>query len=194
MIDTLFEQISSQSIWEVFAVVFAIAYLALAIRQNSWCWPFALLSTGIYSWLFWEVSLPFQVGLNVYYLMMAVVGWWSWRSIKQQGQEQIRRYSLVFHVGAILTLGVVAYLLAISFEQWFNSQLLLLDAVVTVFSVFTTYLVTQKVIENWLYWVVIDLASAYLFFQSELYLTCVLFLAYTVMAIYGFLTWSKQKH
>jgi nicotinamide mononucleotide transporter len=68
----LSEQLAALSWLELIAVVLALAYVWLAARQNIWCWPCAFVSTGIYIWLFWQVSLPFHTLLNVYYLMMAV--------------------------------------------------------------------------------------------------------------------------
>src|SRR5210317_1704556 len=63
---------------EVAAVVFAMAYLLLAVRENVWCLFFALLSTAIYTLLFWDVSLLMESALNVYYMAMAVYGWYQW--------------------------------------------------------------------------------------------------------------------
>ena len=70
----------AQSGWEMAAVALGIAYLLLAMRQSNWCWPAAFGSTAIFSWLFWDVSLVMESALNVYYLVMAVYGWWAWRS------------------------------------------------------------------------------------------------------------------
>ena len=60
------------------AVVFAMAYLLLAVRENVLCWLFAFLSTAIYTVLFWDVSLLMESALNVYYMAMAVYGWHQW--------------------------------------------------------------------------------------------------------------------
>ena len=63
---------------EIVAVVLAIAYLVLAIRQSVWCWPCAFVSTGIYIVLFHEVALFMESALNAFYLAMAVYGFWVW--------------------------------------------------------------------------------------------------------------------
>ncbi len=77
--ENLLIQLAATSFLEGIAVVLAVAYVWLAARQNIWCWPCALVSTGIYTWLFWNVSLPFHTGLNFYYLIMAVYGLMKWR-------------------------------------------------------------------------------------------------------------------
>jgi nicotinamide mononucleotide transporter len=193
MFDELIVQVSTQSGWELIAVLLAIAYLVFAIKQSLWCWPCSIGSTAIYTWLFWEVSLPFQMALNVYYFIMALYGWWTWRQLSRDSGTALSSRSLAYHLKWIAILSGIALMLGVGFSHWFTHELLLLDAFVTVFSVFTTYLVTQKVIENWLYWIIIDGAATYLFFDSALYLTCILFFVYLLMAVYGYVNWSKQQ-
>jgi nicotinamide mononucleotide transporter len=65
-----------------------------------------------------------------------------------------------------------------------------LDTFTTVFAVFATYLVTQKVLENWLYWVVIDAISIYLYIEKGLIPTTVLFIIYVIIAAYGYFKWQ----
>ena len=69
---------------EIFAVIFAITYLILAVRQNILCWYAAFLSTAIYTFLYWDVSLYMESILNVYYLLMAIYGWKNWNNKKDE--------------------------------------------------------------------------------------------------------------
>ncbi len=71
-------QFLQTSVLEWLAVILAIAYVWLAARQNVWCWAAAFTSTALYTWIFWQVSLPFQSALNVFYMVMAVYGYWQW--------------------------------------------------------------------------------------------------------------------
>ena len=73
--------------WEGLAVVLAIAYLLLAMRESILCWVCAFASTAIYTVLFWNVSLVMESALNVYYMAMAVYGWYQWQRGSQQGTE-----------------------------------------------------------------------------------------------------------
>ncbi|MBN7824815.1 nicotinamide mononucleotide transporter [Bowmanella dokdonensis] len=188
----LAQQWASQSIWEVIAVLLAIAYVWLAARQSIWCWPCALISTGIYSWLFWEHTLPLQTLLNLYYLGMAVYGWLNWRRIEDQTLNGLKEYNWTFHLPVIAGLLLIGWALAAGLSDFFISDYLYLDALVTVFSLFTTYLVTQKVLENWLYWIVINALAAWLYWHSGLYLTGLLFVSYVAFAAYGYLKWRGE--
>ncbi len=65
------------------------------------------------------------------------------------------------------------------------------DAFTTVFSLAATFMVTRKVLENWIYWIIIDIVSTYLFASRDLYLSSALFVLYTVIAVFGFFNWSR---
>jgi nicotinamide mononucleotide transporter len=198
LIDGVTAGIQAMSLWEVVAVALGLAYLVLAMRQNSWCWYAAFGSTAIYSWLFWSVSLPMESALNVYYLAMAIYGWWCWQHGGQQqnsGQDSqlaiqswgIKHHLMAISVVAVLTL-VSGYLLSANTE----AALPYLDSFTTWGAVVTTWMVTRKVLENWLYWIVVDGAAVYLFFDRELYLTSLLMLIYVGMVIAGWLRWRAQ--
>src|SRR5690554_6391183 len=78
-VQNILEALVAMSLWEVVAVLLSLAYLALVVRQNSLGWYAAFGSTSIFICLFWHASLPMESALNVFYLRMAVYGWWSWR-------------------------------------------------------------------------------------------------------------------
>ncbi|MEA1988689.1 MAG: nicotinamide riboside transporter PnuC [Pseudomonadota bacterium] len=181
--------------WEVIATMLGITYVILAARESIWCWPTAFTSTLIYTVLFWEGQLPMQALLNVYYMGTAVYGWTLWRKHKKtEGVLLVSTRPVRFHFwfissGIILTLATAYYL-----EQVVGSRLPYLDAFVTVFSVMNTILMARKVLENWLYWLVIDSAAIILYWQTGYYVTIVMFSMYLVLAIIGYLSWKKSLH
>ena len=177
---------------ETVAVVLGVAYLVLAMKQSSLCWHCAFLSTAIYVWIFGDVSLYMESGLNVYYMAMAIYGWYQW----QHGGEQnrglsISRWKLRQHIKAIALVAVATcisgYLLAANSD----AQMPYLDSFTTWASVLTMVMVARKVIDNWLYWIVIDTVSIYLYWDRELYQTVILFALYIVLAVFGYRLWLK---
>jgi nicotinamide mononucleotide transporter len=186
----LSEQLAALSWLELIAVVLALAYVWLAARQNIWCWPCAFVSTGIYIWLFWQVSLPFHTLLNVYYLMMAVYGWSKWQGVDQMSIK-VTVWPLSKHILWIAVLAIIALFMGALGSSILDSDFISLDAYITVFSVFTTILVAHKVLQNWLYWIVINSFASYLYFSKDLALTGCLFIVYVVFAVYGYQRWRK---
>ena len=78
------DQLLASSAWELTAALLAVAYLALVIRENIWCWYAAFASISIFLVIFWQVQLYMESGLQVFYLAMAVYGCWQWRPGKSR--------------------------------------------------------------------------------------------------------------
>lgn len=179
-------------ILEAVAVVFAIAYLLLATREHIACWYFAFVSSAIYTLIFWDVSLLMESMLNVFYVVMAVTGWFEWRygGAEHEGVP-IRSLALWQHGLIIASLLVAALINGWLMDKNTSAAWPYLDSFTTWASVVTTFMVVWKILENWLYWLVIDSISIFLYLDRELYLTAGLFAGYVVIVIYGYLKWRK---
>ena len=177
---------------ETLAAVLAIAYLLLAARENLWCWFCAFVSSCLYTWLFFDVSLLMESALNVFYVIMAVAGWLQWRTGHDGGQElAITSLTLSQH-GLIISFIVLAALINGWLMQAFTDAVWpFLDSFTTWGAVITTSLVVRKVLENWLYWILIDTVSIWLYVDRGLYQTALLFVAYVVIALFGYLSWRR---
>jgi nicotinamide mononucleotide transporter len=189
--DIAMQQFQQQSLLELLAFVLSVLYVVLAARQNIWCWPCAFLGTSIFVYLFWEVTLVFQMLLNFYYIVMAVVGFLSWKQVKDKPTLAITRVDAKVHILLIFVGCFVTWSLVKAGENWFSGDWVWLDAGTAVFSVIATVMTARKKIDNWIYWLVINPATAYLMLHNGLYLTCILMFLYTAMSIYGFLNWRK---
>ncbi len=179
--------------WEVPAVVLAILYLVLAARENIWCWGAAFASTAIYIYVFFDVNLFLESALQVYYLGMAIFGWYQWRQpADQSATRPISTWSLEKHYVIIAATGAVVVASGYLLSENTSAALPYVDAFTTWYAVVTTYMVTRKILENWLYWFVIDSVSVYLYYSRGLYLTALLFIAYLVIIVFGYLKWKKE--
>ena len=192
IIEQLIVQWQNQSIWEVAAVILSIGYIIFASRASIWCWPCALLSTGIFTVLFFDVNLLQESALNVYYLVMAGYGWFHWRGADAASQRPITRWRLKWHLIAILVTTCVALVSGWISDRWLGADFPYLNGVTVWFSVLTTFLVARKVLENWYYWLVINPTSFYILFHKDFYLTCALMVVYFIMSIYGAIEWYQQ--
>lgn len=183
-------QIAATSSLEWGAVVLAMAYVLLAAKQNSWCWLCAFLSTAIYTWLFWQVTLPFQSALNVFYMVMAGYGYYQWSKGDEEGKGKVIRYwPWWFHAIIVPVVLVIAWVLSQVARSQFDSDHLLLDASINLLSVVATFMVAHKILQNWVYWFVINIASAYLYVQVGYALSACLFLGYVGFSVFGYYQW-----
>ena len=178
--------------WEILAVVFGIAYVLLAAKESLWTWLFAFLSTIIYTVLFWEGALVSSSFLNFYYMIMAVYGFSLWRSGGEKGEElEITQWSLKKNVTIIVSGIIIAVILGYLSDTYTEAKFAYLDTFVMIFSVIATWMLANKILETWLYWMVIDSAAIILYWQSGYLATIILFVFYIFLAFYAYYTWRK---
>ncbi|MCC5861844.1 MAG: nicotinamide mononucleotide transporter [Gammaproteobacteria bacterium] len=193
MTEALAGWLAATSLWEVAGVVLAIAYLLLAVRQSLWCWYAALGSTLIYLFVFADARLYMESALQLFYMAMAVYGWVQWRHGGPRGTgRQVGLWPAWAHGTAIACVLVLAWLSGWLLTRYTAAELPYVDAFTTWASLVATWMVARKLLENWVYWFVIDAVNIYLYLSRELYLTALLFVAYLVIIVFGFLAWRRD--
>ena len=179
---------------EAAGVILGVLYLVLAIRENLWCWPAAFLSSVLTVIVMFDARLYSEAALNVFYAAMAIYGWYQRYGGRRQGAAQlpIGVWPLRMHAFAIGGSVALAAMIGWFMSEQTAAAFPYLDAFVTVASIVTTYMVARKVLENWVYWFVVDSLSLYLFWQRELYLYVGLFVLYLVLVVIGWLRWQRD--
>jgi nicotinamide mononucleotide transporter len=179
------------SLIEWFAILSSLVYVFLATYGKMSAWFFGALGAFTYAYLSVEKQLYIDSLLQVIYLLFAVYGWFSW---SKKGEEELvlvkwplKNHALAVVVGSLLAC-LVGYLFD-TFTRQFNPYM---DAFITVFSLLATYLTAKKVVENWLYWIIINPFCAYLFYSRGLQPTAFLYGLYTLIAVVGYLKWKKE--
>jgi nicotinamide mononucleotide transporter len=195
MLQIFLDQLSQSTGLELVAVLLAVAYLLLAVREDPRCWYAAFASTLIFLVLFWQVKLYMESVLQIYYLGMAVYGWYQWRQPNDgQMATLIQTWPWSRHVLVIIAVASFSLLSGFLLESYTDAQSPYLDAFTTWASIVTTYMVTRKVLENWAYWLLIDGVSIYLYLDRALYFTGLLFAVYIVIIFFGWYRWQQRYH
>ena len=178
------------SIIESVAVFFSILYVILAAKESILCWWAAGISVTLYIYIFFSVQLYPETGLQVFYLFMAFYGYYNWN--KKEQSLQIIEWNISKHFAVLILGAILTFLMGFYFTTYTNAKMPIVDSFTTVFSIFATYMVVKKILGNWLYWIVIDTLSVYLFYSRDLHLTSLLFMAYTIIAVFGYFNWLKM--
>jgi len=185
------------------AFIFGIIYVILAAQENVWCWPVGLVSVVIAFFVYAdpEIKLYSDALLQIFYAIMSIYGWWTWTRSTQQEKEpldspevamlEIHTWPIERHLGFFVFGLILAGLWGRIWLE-FGAALPYIDAATTIFSLIATYMVTQKILENWLYWIVIDVVCIFVYLHRELYLFSIMFLIYTIVAVVGYLNWRRD--
>lgn len=178
---------------EIIAVVAAVLYLLLAIRENIWCWLFAGISTAIYIYLFFGAQLYMESALNVFYFAMAIYGWGVWyRGRTPEHELAVTTWAMPIHVGAIFAIVVASSISGYLLDNFTDAEFPYVDSLTTWSAIWATFLVARKVLENWWYWLVIDIASIFIYWSRGLELTALLFVLYVIMIPFGLVSWTRS--
>ena len=174
---------------EASAVIFSVIYVLLAAKKNIFCWYAAILSVLLYFFICIDAKLYAESGLQLFYLFMAFYGLYSWN---KKNETNIISINAKTHIKLIIIGLLLTFLLGYYLTIFTSAASPLIDSFTTIFSIIATFMVAKKILENWIYWIIIDIVSIQLYVSRELYLTAVLFLIYTVIAIYGYYTWANR--
>jgi nicotinamide mononucleotide transporter len=180
---------------EITAVIFAILYLILAVKQNILCWTAGIISSVLYFFIMQKAGLYMEAYLQVFYVVMGIYGWTQWRVGNADNPSFIvNTWSKSQHMIAILIILALSLFSGFLLERYTDAALPFLDALVTWGAVVATYMAAKKLLENWIYWFVIDTTSIYLFISRDLWLTAILFMIYIIIIYFGYQSWSKIKN
>jgi nicotinamide mononucleotide transporter len=177
--------------FEEVSVLLAAAYLALAIRQSLWCWPAALISVALWAVVVLDARLYMDFALQIFYFAMGIYGWQQWRSAGERRGLRVQTWPLSRHavaLGFITGASLIAGLVLRRTDAAFP----FLDSLTSVGAVIATFMVARKVLENWIYWFVIDSIYVFLYLARDLDWYAGLYLVYLVMIVFGFRAWWRS--
>jgi nicotinamide mononucleotide transporter len=177
---------------EIVSVVTGIGYSVLAALRNRLCWIAGAVSSACAAVAYGIGKLPMQSGLQIFFVGMAVYGWISWTRSAAEGEVPVSRWPLRYHVGAAVliaafSLGTASLLAQHTLAAWPR-----LDSLTTWFSLLATWLVARGKLENWLYWIVIDLVLVFLSYKQGLMGMALLNLLFIAIATGGFIAWRRR--
>jgi nicotinamide mononucleotide transporter len=179
---------------EFLAVVSAIVYLLLAVKQDIRCWFAAILSSFLYFFIMFSADLYMEAGLQIFYILMAVYGWSQWREESTANIKlSVKTWKPINHLFSISLILLLAYASGLILEKFTNAVFPFIDALTTWGAIIATYMVAKKLLENWIYWFVIDSISIFLFMSRGLVLTSILFFIYLIIIYFGYKSWARIK-
>ena len=173
------------------AFLSSIVYVILAAKENIWCWAFGILAVSLSFFIYLQSRLFSDASLQVFYFGMSIYGWIHWNRHPPNQRLRIQTLPMEKHFMWIL-IGFGGTFLLGRFWTLFDAALPYIDAFTTSFSIIATFFVARKILENWIYWIIIDLVCIGVYIQRAIPLFALLFTIYTVIAVFGYFQWQKH--
>jgi len=181
---------------ELLGAILGIAYIFFSIRQSILTWPIGLLTSILYVWVFFVSKLYADMGLQMYYVVVSIYGWYEWlRGNQSNHSEPLKVSRLSVKLGVALSIVSLFLFLLIWFilKNYTDSPVPMADGFATALSIVATWMLARKILEHWLVWIFVDAFSVGLFWYKDLLPTVILFVVYTVMAYIGYREWKRES-
>lgn len=179
--------------FEIFGVITGIIYIILEIKQKPVMWIVGFITSLTFVVVFFQSKIYAQMALNIYYTIISIYGFIRWKNIgTQQSSNDVKKITkyqiIIFSTIAVVLFLSTGYLLK-NFTT--DSTTPYFDAFVGTLGAIATWMLSKKILEQWLIWLIVNISSIFLFAYNELYWTAFLYLIYSILSIYGFAQWKR---
>ena len=178
---------------EWIAAIAGAVSVYLSARQNIWSWPTAIVNVSLYTFIFFRSGLYSDMGLQVVYLLLSVYGWYQWlhggagHTPLKVSRATPRVWVLSAAAGLVFWLALwqlTARLPGVSLP-WLDSGL-------TTLSLVAQWMMTRKILENWVLWIIADVVYVPMYVYKDLHVTAALYAVFLVLAVMGFVQWRAS--
>lgn len=188
---------------EIAGIIFSVVYLYFSINRKLWLWITGIISSAIYVVVFFKASLYADMIQNVYYVGISIYGFFAWIKDKENLDKETHKVEICKTPAKRIIPIIISWLLLYAIIYGctkFMPEILritsasipLIDSCLTSLAFVATWMLTKKYIEQWIMWIFVDFTYIVVYAYKGLYLTCFLFLIYTVMAVVGYLKWRRH--
>lgn len=174
---------------EGIATLFGLLCVWLTIKQNIWCWPTGLIQVFLYIFIFYEARLYADTFLHIIYVVLSIYGWITWYG-------KVTRVLHVSHVErlyiwiVVLIAGTLVW--GYSLTAFTDASLPYIDSFIVMASLIAQWLMANKKLQSWFFWITADIVAIGVYGYKELYITSGLYSVFLIMAISGYYAWRKD--
>lgn len=178
---------------ELTATIFGLLCVLLTIRRSIWCWPTGLVQVLLFIIVFYDAKLYSDLILHVIYVGMQLYGWHCWTH-PSANQAKLGVFSLPpSHLARWILVAMVGTLVwGFSMKTWTDASLPYADAFTTVTSLIAQYLLARRYVQNWGFWIVVDVVAIGVYFAKDLHATATLYAVFLILATVGWMSWTRE--
>ena len=184
--------LSSIQTIELFSSLLCVWSVWLNARPHIWGWPVGIVSVLLAGWVYFDSRLFAEAGLQVFYAVSGLYGWWQWSIKKETAFLRIRQAPVRALAAGLVFALLFGLGLSYVLRRYTQADLPLLDSLLTGFSLTAQVFLARKYLENWILWMAINLVSIGVYLYKELWFFMVLYLILLVLAAVGNRRWKKQ--
>jgi len=178
---------------ELLATISGLLYIYFSVKQNILLWLFGIITSALYIYVYFYAKFYADMSLQFYYLVISFYGWYFWIFGKTKNSQTLnisrtdKKTALILLALTILFFGIYVFIL-----RYTDTDVVYWDSFTTAAGITATWMLVKKKIEQWIIWVIVNFVSIILYIHKELYITAILFVVYTILAVVGYYQWRKD--
>lgn len=179
---------------QIIGTTLGLVYLWLEYKANIWVWIIGAIMPLVHGVLYLTKGIYADAAMQLYYVAAGAYGLMVWRRKPKSSDDGKIRHTPANWIGWLVAvyavLHVVLYLLLTEFT---DSRVPFFDSMSTALSITAMWMLSRKLVEQWLVWLVVDMISVGLYFYKGIPLTALLYTIYCILAVVGYIRWHKQS-
>lgn len=172
---------------ELFASIISFVGIVLATKANIWSWFFSIIGQVFFFILFMNNGLYGNMSLQIFFTFISFYGWYYWDRDIGKKIKTLEKKKII--IGSILT--IVSCFIGSWILGFFETENVLLDSTTTILSIIAVYLLSEKYLESWILWLIVDILSIFLFYLKGMNFISIEYVFITGVATYGLINWIK---
>ena len=178
---------------EIAAALFILANVWLATKENIWTWPTGIAGVILYAIVNYKAGLYANAALQIVYFVLSIIGWYEWlHGGENKSELHVRRTTKRQWIGCAIA-SVVLWVALYALLRWtHNAQQLLIDSGTTALSLVGQWMMNEKLLENWWFWLIVDIAYVPMYLNSGNWLTAGLYAVFCILCIKGIIDWKRS--
>ena len=180
---------------QIVGVALGLLYLYLEYKADIRLWVVGLIMPCVHGLLYLKAGLYADFSMQLYYILAGLYGWIVWLNAprkKDSSARKIQHTPTRWIVPLVAVYAAAHGLIYLFLTHCTNSTVPFWDSLTTALSVVAMWMLSRKLIEQWIIWGVVDLITVGLYLYKDIPLTASLYGLYTVLAVAGYLRWRKE--
>lgn len=182
-----------EQLLEILGTIVGLIYLWLEYKASIYLWVASVIMPAIYLVVFYDAGLYADTAINIYYLIIAIYGFWAWRRGKDSSAPVLKISHITARQGVAMVAlyAVLQIVISLALIHLTDSDVAWFNGLTSALSIVGMWMLARKYIEQWIVWGVVDILSAGLYLHKGLYFTAVLYILYAIIALFGYRKWQK---
>ncbi len=179
---------------QIVGTLLGLLYLWLEYKANIWLWIVGAIMPMVHGVLYLNSGIYADAAMQLYYVVAGIYGLCVWLRGAKRAEKvvHIQYTPTKWIIPLVVVYAVLHVAMYYLLSEFTDSRVPFFDSMSTALSIVAMWMLSRKLVEQWLVWLVVDMISVGLYLYKGIPITAMLYTLYCALAIAGYIRWRKQ--